>query len=298
MRALKKLAAATAVAVSGMALAIGPALADPPTGVTPKETDVVGVGSDTIQFVMDQLSFDYNKSHSTGAKLYSWDAVNPTSGAVGDPIMTKSGCTTVARPNGSSAGILALTANAKTSDGKDFCIDFARSSRGRTSTDPAKGPGGTVFVALAKDAVTWAANSTTNAPTSLTTAQLAGIYSCTITNWSTVGGKSGTINAQLPQTSSGTRKFFLTAIGVSSPGSCVTSTAEENEGINPVLAGPNTIFPYSVADYIAQKFHSAKCLNSTCTGSQPCKPTSSQNKFGCDFHGSMLLHQINGLSPT
>jgi len=98
--------------------------------------------------VLDQLSFDYNKSHSTGAKLYSWDAVNPTSGAVGDPIVTKSGCTSVPRPNGSSAGILALIANAKTSDGKHFCIDFARSSRPRNSTDPAKGAGGIVFDAV------------------------------------------------------------------------------------------------------------------------------------------------------
>ncbi len=41
MRTFNKLVAAAAVAVSGMALAIGPALADPPSGVTPKETDVV-----------------------------------------------------------------------------------------------------------------------------------------------------------------------------------------------------------------------------------------------------------------
>jgi ABC-type phosphate transport system substrate-binding protein len=297
MRTLKKLFVAAAAAATVTAMAVGPALADPPKGVTPKETDVVGVGSDTLEFLLDQFSFDYNKTHSSGAKLYSWDALNPVTGLT-DSIKEKAGCASTPRPDGSSAGVAALAANTKTGDGKHFCVDFARSSRSRASTDPAKGPGGILFVALAKDAVTWASNGTTNAPASLTAAQLNGIYSCTITNWSQVGGKSGTINAQLPQTSSGTRAFFLKAIGLVNPGPCVNSTAEENEGINPVLKGPNTIFPYSIGKYIAEKFHSAKCLNSTCTGSPACHPTSTQNRFGCDTHGHMVLRKINGGAPT
>src|SRR5258708_5534129 len=70
MRMLKKLLVVGATAATATAMAVGPALADPPSGVTPKETDVVGVGSDTIQFVLDQLSFDYNKSHE------SWSSTN------------------------------------------------------------------------------------------------------------------------------------------------------------------------------------------------------------------------------
>lgn len=81
MRTFNKLIAATAVVVSAAALAMAPALADPITGsgkaVTPKSTDVVGVGSDTIQNLFDQFSIDYNASHRTGARLYSWDALNP-----------------------------------------------------------------------------------------------------------------------------------------------------------------------------------------------------------------------------
>ena len=309
MRTLKKLLAGAAVVASATAMAIGPAMAgtvggsgDPIGGngkpVVPKETDVVGVGSDTIEFLLDQLSFDYNKSHSTGPRLYSWDATNPNTGAIGDNIVTKSGCSQIPRPDGSSAGILALDANAKTSDGKHFCIDYARSSRPRASTDPGKGPGGIVFVALAKDAVTFATNSTTNAPSNLTTAQLNAIYTCTDTNWSQVGGKNAPIDAQLPQTSSGTRAFFLTAIGVATPGPCVGSTAEENEGVNPALKGPNVIFPYSIGKWIAEKFHSAKCVTTSCTGAPPCHPTATQNKFGCDTHGSMVVRSINGTAPT
>jgi hypothetical protein len=146
--------------------------------------------------------------------------------------------------------------------------------------------------------VTFATNSTSNAPANLTTAQLNAIYTCTDTNWSQVGGKSAPIDAQLPQTSSGTRAFFLAAIGVSTPGSCVNSTAEENEGVDPVLKGPDVIFPYSIGKYIAEKFHSAKCVKSDCTGSPACHPSKTQNRFGCDSHGSMVLRDINGTKPT
>src|SRR5712692_11657782 len=157
MRTLKKLLAAAAVVASATAMAVGPALADPINGsgnpVTPKETDVVGVGSDTLEFLMDQLSFDYNKSHSTGAKLYSWDALNPKTGLT-DNIKEKAGCSSTPRPNGSSAGITALTTSPKTSDKKAFCVDFARSSRARATGDPGKVKGGIVFVTIGKDAVT------------------------------------------------------------------------------------------------------------------------------------------------
>src|SRR4029077_8738688 len=193
MRMLKKLLATAVVTASATALAVGPALADPINGsgkpVTPKETDIVGGGSDTIQFLLDQFSFDYNKSHKTGPRLYSWDALNPKTGLT-DNITTKSGCAKIPRPNGSSAGIATLDLNTKTNDKKAFCVDFARSSRGRSSSDPSRGPGGIEFVARGKDAVTYATNATSNAPANLTTAQLNSIYSCSVTNWNQVGGKN------------------------------------------------------------------------------------------------------------
>jgi len=298
MRMLRKLLTAAVVTASATALAAGPALADPINGkgkpVKPKETDIVGVGSDTIQFLLDQFSFDYNKSHKKGPRLYSWDALNPKTGLT-DNISLKSGCAKIARPNGSSAGIATLAANQKTGDKKHFCADFGRSSRPRASTDPSRSKGGIQFVALGKDAVTYATNATTNAPANLSTAQLNAIYSCTVTNWSSVGGKNAPIKAELPQTSSGTRAFFLTAIGL---GGCVDSTPEENEGVNSHLKGPNVIFPFSIGKYIAEKFHSANCIKASCTGSPACHPKKGQNKFGCDTHGSMVLRSINHTKPT
>jgi ABC-type phosphate transport system substrate-binding protein len=303
LRILNKVITGVSAAAAVALMVATPALADPPSGTTPKAGDVVGVGSDTIQNVMDQFSVDYNASHSTGAKLYSWDATNPKTGAIHDSIKTKSGCKTIPRPDGSSEGITALTTE-NASTGGHPCIDFARSSRDRAPTDPPFAKGGIAFVDLAGDAVTWSTQATTNAPADLSTAELTAIYQCKVTNWSQVGGKSGTIKAFIPQTGSGTRAFFLSAIGVTTPGSCVSDDngqLEENEGVNPVLKSVNAIFPYSVGKYLAERYHSAKCLNSSCTPNTSgvvCKPSGSQNKFGCDTHGTMVLHTANGTKPT
>ena len=272
----------------------------------PAENAAVGVGSDTIQNVLDQFSADYNATLkcSSATRLYSWDATNPNTGAIGDTIAEKSGCSSIARPDGSSAGITQLATFQKTGDGNFYCSSFARSSRARGSSDPAFAPGGIAFVDLAGDAVTWAAQATTNAPATLTTAQLAAIYNCTDTNWSQVGGKNAPIHAFIPQSSSGTRSFFLGAIGIATPGSCVSDdggTLEENEGVNPVLKDPDAIFPYSIGKYIAEKFHSTTCNNSACTpdsNGNVCTPAAGKNLFGCNTHGTMVLKQINGVAPT
>lgn len=311
MRMLSKLlagagaVAATVVLTAGTA---GPALADPPS--TPAVGDVVGVGSDTTQFLLDQLSNDYNASHATGARLWSWDAVPQ-----GQTITEKAGgvssdCTQV-RPTGSSAGIAELEKNNTVTGGTGFCVDFARSSRARGSTDPACNTGGICFVALAGDAVTWASRSKasggTNAPASLTLTQLKNIYLCKTTNWSAVGGTSAPIHAFLPQTSSGTRAFFLTALGGGvpiTPGACVSNdsnTLIENEGDAPVLNDADAIFPYSIADYVAQVFHSAACTNgSTCgyPAAPACAPGAGQNLFGCNVSGVEQINQIAGKAPT
>ncbi|HEV2342614.1 MAG TPA: hypothetical protein VGS97_00855, partial [Actinocrinis sp.] len=63
MRILSKLVVGAAVAATAVTMAAPSALADPPRGVSPRGFDVVGVGSNTIEFVMDQFSFDYNRTH-------------------------------------------------------------------------------------------------------------------------------------------------------------------------------------------------------------------------------------------
>jgi ABC-type phosphate transport system substrate-binding protein len=314
MRLVSKFLAAGAATAALVALTAGPALADPPSGTVPRDTDAVSVGANTTEFLFDQLSNEYNGAHSGGDPLwYSWDATNPVTGAIGDQIVTKAGCTSIARPDGTGQGISALEANAEPSgDTSNYCVDFARASAGRTSSEPACATGGICFVALAGDAVTWATRDTasggSDAPASLTQAQLAAIYECTDTNWDQVGGQNAPIQAYLPITSAGTRTFWLLALGGGStpitPGSCVSDlatqqdpggTLEENEGYNSVFNSPESIFIYSVGDYISQAYRSAPCLNSGCTpnsSNQVCTPTSTENAFGCNLTGYLGINPI------
>jgi ABC-type phosphate transport system substrate-binding protein len=275
MRILSKLVVGAAVAATAVAMAAPSALADPPRGVTPRSFDVVGVGSNTTEFVFDQFSFDYNRTHrvhnASHPWIYSWDAL--TSGS----FKPKAGCKSITRAsaNGSSAGIKLLTTNS--------CIDFARSSRARKSTDPHFGRGGVTFVKFARDAITYATRITgpTNAPKNLSTIQLQKIYNCTARTWNQVGGRShATILAILPQSSSGTRASFLSDIGVTTPGACVfsTPTLEENQGTSAVFNNANAIVPFSIGKWIAQKFH--------------------HNRFGSPVDGFLGLNSINGTKPT
>ena len=311
MRIVSKLLAAATAAAAITAMVATPALADPPSGVTPKPRDVVGVGSDTIQNVFDQFSLDYNATHTSG-KLYSFDATNPKTGAMGDPIQLKSGSSNcnIPRPDGSSPRASARWRTPRRPPAALPCINFARSSRARASTDPST----ISFINLAGDAETYWTQPGSNAPTNLTTADLTGIYNCSITHWNQIpgnsGGSSATISVFLPQNGSGTRSFWLSAIGLTAPGSCVSTSAtragaagandntlQENEGVAPILNKnkANVIVGGSIGKWIAEKFHSASCGTIAQCFADPthCTPTGSQNKFGCNTHGTMVLNEIN-----
>jgi ABC-type phosphate transport system substrate-binding protein len=296
MRKLTKLFAGATTMVAAAALVATTAtsaLADPPKGVTPQSFDIVGVGSNTTQFVMDQISVDYNKTvkvhNANHPWFFSWDAVQPgTSGTNPTKIVTKAGCPVITRPNGSTAGLNALDNN--TFDGKTghYCIDFGRSSGGRNPKAPKPGPGGVLYVAFAKDAITWASKAGSNAPASLTKAQLVNIFTCKTTNWKQVGGKSGAIKVYLPQPGSGTLSTWEKFMGITTLGSCVSQAPEENEGTFAGFNNPNAIFIYSIGAYVAQKYHSAAC---------GAKPKAGQNAFGCNTTGVLGINKISGVSP-
>ncbi|WP_300603325.1 hypothetical protein, partial [Trebonia sp.] len=191
MHRLRKVTAGVAIAAAAVLVAAAPAFADPVNGsgkaVVPKAYDIVGVGSNTDEGLFDQASIDYNATisaakHTAGTPyFYSWDATVPGSTSTAPTtIKPKAGCASTTRPNGSSAGLKALDANTVDGTTTDYCIDYARTSSGRSSTSPKLGPGGVEYVALAEDAVTYATRDTgatkkvpaTYAPKSLTAAQL------------------------------------------------------------------------------------------------------------------------------
>jgi len=307
MRQLRKLAAGIAVAAAvAMAASAVPALADPPTSggkqVVPGTVDVVSVGSNTDENLFNALSGAWDKAitpkqHSAAHPyIYSWNATVPGSTSTAKvTIVPKKGCASITRPNGSGAGLTALDESQKI-DKTVYCVDFARSSSGRSATSPAPKVGGVGYVAYAEDAVTWSVRDTgatksvpaSYAPKTLTTAQLKGIFNCSITNWKTVGGANAPIKAYLPQPGSGTLSFFLKKIGLTAPGSCAPEILEENQGLSKQFNSPNAIFIYSVADWIAQKYRSPLPGH---------KPTAAQNQFGTDEVGYLGLGKINGVSP-
>jgi ABC-type phosphate transport system substrate-binding protein len=254
----RKFAVASAVAAASLAAVtatMGSASADPTS--TPSATSIVAVGSDTIQALDNGVSAAYNAT-SPASNFYSWDATGT------NPITPKTGCDAPAnstltpptaagqidRPNGSSAGITALNANDNT------CIDLSRSSRGPNSgsTD--------YFLPFATDAVGWSAYTGGHAPANLTSAELKGIYNCTYTTWNSLPtdptSSTDTIKVYVPQTGSGTRAFFLQALGISGTEPCwQTTTPEENEGTDAAFASnTDAIFPYSLSHFVGQVYDS------------------------------------------
>jgi ABC-type phosphate transport system substrate-binding protein len=291
--------AAAATLVAGTVTTASATPNDPPKGVTPAYYDLVGVGSNTTQYVMDQLTLGFNatvKVHNPShPKVYTFDAVKPgTTSTTPTNITPKAGCKVMVRPNGSSAGITALnTTQVIKVNGKFYpCVNYARSSRARKSTDPKAAVGGIEFVAFARDAISWAVRSPakggSDAPKTLNLGQLKKIFTCADKNWDQVGGKNAAIKVYLPQAGSGTLSTWETFMGITTLGSCVSQAPEENEGTFAGFNSPNAIFIYSVGAYVAQKYHSAACGKA---------PKKGQNEFGCNTTGVLVPMPILGVQP-
>jgi phosphate transport system substrate-binding protein len=280
---LLRLVAVGAVAIMGGALL---------TGCTPAKAGLGVAGSFTTNGVMDNLAFRYsgnpNGANPNSDPAYDIPATVFTGSQSYDLPNDGQSCpgihysTSNQPPNGSGAGISALI------NDTNGCIDIARSSRGRSGSDPAN----IDFYAFAIDGVSWSGYAGGKAPVNLTQAQLQGIYLCTnggrpaITNWNQVGGQTGSIIRYLPQVNSGTLAFFETRIlglssaqqGVLDDSACQTKPIriQENSG-DQVVSGfrPFAINPYSFADWTAQK-----------NGVLP------------DHRGGSFLGAVNGVGPA
>nr|WP_042190224.1 hypothetical protein [Kibdelosporangium sp. MJ126-NF4]CEL19176.1 hypothetical protein [Kibdelosporangium sp. MJ126-NF4]CTQ95023.1 hypothetical protein [Kibdelosporangium sp. MJ126-NF4] len=223
---LGKAAVTLGAAAAVLGLAAGNAVADP--GFTPLTGDLVGVGSDTSQDVLDSLAAQYNSENGRPADwVASWKATGSAT------ITPKTGAAAITRPNGSSAGINALIA-----DGNAHTIDFARSSRW-VGTNPAEA--NYSFLQFARDGLTFATATTSNVPATRTTAQLNDIYKRSTPNCVPL------VKPFIPQAGSGTRQFFLASIGLTEAtlGNCATAVQEHDA--TPVVGDANAIVPFSVA---------------------------------------------------
>lgn len=244
MNAKKALiAAAAGVGALSLVLAVMPTASADPDG-EPTYRDLAGVGSDTTMDLVQALSqvVKINNVKVIG----SYNASPSTT----ETFQTKADakCTyTRAAANGSSNGIKVLDASIKANDG---CIQFARSSSGKSSTSPT----GLTWIPFAKDAVTFAVRSDGSVSKSLTVAELTAIYKCENTS----------IVPVLVQTGSGTRSYWLGRFGITedqitagtypclkpkSAGGTGAEYVQEHDGRQ---LKANEVMPYSIAVWQAQ----------------------------------------------
>jgi ABC-type phosphate transport system substrate-binding protein len=229
------------VAACGLALTgLAPANADtkPGTGGVSGTyvlgTTVVGVGSDTIQWVDDQLSKDFdtfNAAQTTPGPYWAdFDAClgNTTTGAPGlgdNP--DGSGFPCGADHTGTKAGVKrdeqvvdpGVTAGSSlpsgSGDGRTLLrtatdpifgdVAYGRSSGPINTTDLAAGE---LALPFAVDKIVVVTHPGGPAPASLTGAQILGIYNGTYTNWNQLGGKNAQIHPYLPKAGSSTLNAF------------------------------------------------------------------------------------------
>ncbi|PPK68894.1 substrate-binding domain-containing protein [Actinokineospora auranticolor] len=249
MRKKQRLIFVAAAAITALGLAANAAQADPAGAPTYRE--LVGVGSDTTQTVLNGLA---DAVTVNGVKvLGSYDA-RGTAQITTKDAATNPACT-IARPENSGGGVTALKNDVAAGTG---CVQFARSSSNSAAANP-----DLKFIPFAVDALTYAVRSDSTVPKKLTKAQLTSIYTCANT----------TFKPLAPQFGSGTRSFFIRSImptgttdsaTLFGPGGtypCVTDKDATGEGIQEhvgtYLTDTKHLLPYSIAVYNSQVYGNA-----------------------------------------
>jgi len=231
----------------------------------PVSQSYVVVGSDTLQDVLNGLA---NGTSVSGASVRStagtmaigsFDATGTTS------IQTKPSGPRFGRPNGSGDGVKALS---RSIDGAPYTsatvgspaavvitgqVDIARSSSGATQV----ADGALRYIPFGRDALSYAHSGGSNtAFDNIDQATLKGLFECTITQ---VGGV--TVAPVVPQSGSGTRKDWLSKIGVTeasmpevSEGGCVQVGQEHDTTTlsNGTPFPANAVTAMSAAQWVAQ----------------------------------------------
>jgi ABC-type phosphate transport system substrate-binding protein len=276
-----------AVAAGAVAMGMGLPLLSAQADSAPQPSDVVGIGSDTVQYLVD-FGADgdtlgdggYNSAGNLN-RLYSFDATpdanaragylngstNTTLKALNPTIVLRAGTSPILRPNGSGAGISALLADTAGE------ISYVRSSRPlkgseETTAVATSGVGALHTVQLGTDGLEIAVATSTHAP-ALSAQELVSIYQGTITKWNQLPGNSGgsaaTIIPLIPQNGSGTRSTFLADLQAANGGTAITlgssvQTVEENDPTSVTLSTSpaDAIDPFSsgrLALYSSGYFH-------------------------------------------
>ena len=273
----KTLARAGIMTAGAAALTLGlvlPAAAD----YAPGPGDIVGVGGDTPQF---DLSFfadgdangdpgfnsstpinrlvTFNATADANARqAYTQGSTESTPLALNPTVVLRAGTNPVQRVPSSGAAINALLADTGTPETINFIFSASEPTQTQQNQAGTNGWGYLHVVQIATDSVQIAADSTTNAPSGLSVADLLGIYKGTYTTWNQIPGNSGgstaTIVPELPPSTSAIYKTFLadltTANGGTKPAlSSSVITVEQNDpsAITGNSSPADAIVPFSSA---------------------------------------------------
>jgi len=222
-------------------------------GTALSSTDVLGAGSDTIQFVDGALAKAYDNPTTGSApanKMVSLSACYEPGATQADGKTVTPGSTiqtSCAYPTGAdypfTVGGKALTkVGAGTSgDGANLLnnggVTQPNIAFARTSGPKQVGALGLYPFALDQVVAVVSNKVKSNAPATLTRAELYGIYSGIYTNWDQLGGNNAPIHAYYPNNaSSGTLAAFYGALDLESPGGAAT-------GINVITPSVGTPAP-------------------------------------------------------
>lgn len=254
-------AVSASVLVLGLA-GVTLASADPTTANRP----YAAVGSDTTQDVWSGLTNGPTAGLNNGPlrSIASWDAFH----ASGDMITLNTSGNTISRPNGSGAGVKALSASLnpanhvyKDSQARSYTLAPGDVDIARSSSAPSKAGTELIFLPFARDAMTFAYRDSQGRALNLTPDQIKNIFTCT-------AGSGVEINAdgkpvvdgfvltpKIPNSSSGTYSFFMKAAGLTTVNTtCVPASNSgfpENDAT--FLANDGDIVAFSAAQWIAQQ---------------------------------------------
>jgi hypothetical protein len=268
-----------AAMLGALALSLGPpssAHAAPADGA-PQWNDVVGVGSDTMQYILnfgddgDPLGDTGFNSAGNFYRVASFDATTDANGRMAFPhdvllpldptVVLRAGTYPIQRPNGGDAGVSALLADtsptyplinfATVISAPTAPIPDVQPTNDETAQAVANGWGGLEAFTLGTSTIQIAAATTTNAPvTGLTLSQLQNIYACNsgYRNWDSPAlgsGPDATIVPMIPPLGSDLRTAFLDDLGVTDTGGCVV-IAQDNDPTT-VSDNPNAIEPFAAS---------------------------------------------------
>jgi ABC-type phosphate transport system substrate-binding protein len=242
--------AGAVVATTGLTAGLATSASAAPTiydpTFTPVGGDLSGAGSDTSEIALDYLTKGHNGIEGFNADRTTGRIASFAAGFDPKTVVLKSGSAAITRPNGSGAGKALLRPATNNPD-----LDFARSSSGLSPAEVADDLQQSPF---AVDGLELAASaSSTNAPATISNADMVGIYQGTITKWNQVSGNSAgssaTIVPLIPQAGSGTRSFFEAQLKKYNEGTAVklgASVKETQEHSDAdIKSDPNAIAPFS-----------------------------------------------------